>query len=257
MDASIELFGLSLHRIGAADVVRRVMQGLREGRGGWVLTPNVELVQQASEDDEIRALYGRADLRVADGVPLLWLARLAGRPFPERVAGSDLVWLLAEAAAAEGRRLFLLGGEEGVASAAAALLEGRYPGLRVCGHLAPDVALPLRDDQVSGIRRELERTQPDLVFVALGSPKTEYLIDALRSSFPGVWWQGCGISLSFMTGHVARAPAVVQRLGFEWLHRLLQEPRRLGGRYLGRNLPFLVRGLRAACRSRSRGGPIG
>ena len=87
-----------------------------------------------------------------------------------------------------------------------------------------------------------------MVFVAFGSPKTEYLIDALRSDFPKTWWLGCGISLSFVTGDVARAPVWIQRIGLEWFHRMLQEPGRLGGRYLRRNLPFVIRGLWAAWR---------
>ncbi|MBW2242701.1 MAG: WecB/TagA/CpsF family glycosyltransferase [Deltaproteobacteria bacterium] len=226
---------------------------MAEGRGGWVLTPNVELVQQASRDSAICALYGRANLRVPDGAPLLWMARLAGHPFPDRVAGSDLVWLLAEEAARNGRRLFLLGGDEGVAAAAATRLEDRYPGLVVAGHFAPRVSIPPTPEEILAVQDALQASQPDLVFVAFGSPKTEYLIDALRAQFPATWWLGCGISLSFVAGEIGRAPRWVQWIGMEWFHRLLQEPRRLASRYLQRNLPFALRGLAAALRSR--GGP--
>lgn len=253
MQDSFDFFGLSLQRLDRRSVCRKVAEGLAEGRGGWVLTPNVELVQQASQDPDICALYGRADLRVPDGSPLLWMARLAGHPFPERVAGSDLVWLLAEQAARTGRSLFLLGGDEGIAAAASERFEARYPGLVVAGHFAPQVSVPPTPEQIEAVGEILGASQPDLVFVAFGSPKTEYLIDALRGRFPRTWWLGCGISLSFVTGDVERAPIWLQRIGLEWLHRMLQEPRRLAGRYLTRNLPFALRGLARALRGR--GGP--
>ena len=254
MAETLEIFGLALHRIDRSEVVARVLDGLARGQGGWILTPNVELVQQAAQDPEIRALYGRADLRVADGMPLLWMASLAGCPFPGRVAGSDLVGSLAAAVAPGGRRLFLLSGDEGVAQAAARVLTERHPGLVVCGHLAPRLDVPPSAAQADEIEAALAEARPDLVFVAFGSPKTEHLIDRLRGRFPSVWWLGCGISLSFVSGDVARAPLWVQRLGLEWLHRLSQEPGRLGGRYLGRNLPFALRGLWGALLARRRTG---
>ena len=250
---SFDFFGLSLQRLDREAVCRQVAEGMAEGQGGWVLTPNVDLVQQASCEPAISALYGRASLRVPDGAPLLWMARLAGHPFPERVAGSDLVWLLAEEAARSGRRLFLLGGDEGVAAAAGRRLEESYPGLVIAGHFSPRVSIPPTEEEILAVRDALQASQPDLVFVALGSPKTEYLIDALRAEFPGTWWLGCGISLSFVAGEIVRAPRWVQRIGMEWFHRLLQEPRRLASRYLQQNLPFAIRGLATALRNR--GGP--
>ena len=250
MEPIVDLFSLPLHAIDRHEVVRRVEAAHAEGRGGWILTPNVELIQQASEDEAIRALYERADLRVTDGMPILWLARVAGRPLPDRVAGSDLVWSLAEYAGRTGQRLFLLGGDEGVAEAAGEVLTKHAPGLVVAGHASPFIALPPRPEQLAEIEQVLREAEPDLVYVAFGSPKTEYLIDGLRDAFPETWFLGCGISLSFITGDVSRAPAWVQRIGLEWMHRLVQEPRRLARRYLGRNLPFVLRGLVAALRVR-------
>jgi N-acetylglucosaminyldiphosphoundecaprenol N-acetyl-beta-D-mannosaminyltransferase len=81
---------------------------------------------------------------------------------------------------------------------------------------------------------------PDLVYCAFGSPKEQEIADALAPEFPGTWWLGCGISLSFVAGELRRAPAFMQRAGLEWLHRMAQEPARLAERYLGRNLPFLA-----------------
>ena len=95
-------------------------------------------------------------------------------------------------------------------------------------------------EEVAALRCELQTAKPDLVYVALGSPKQERVISSLRSFFPGTWWIGVGISLSFITGDMRRAPLWMQRSGLEWAFRLLQEPRRLMRRYLLQNLPFVL-----------------
>jgi N-acetylglucosaminyldiphosphoundecaprenol N-acetyl-beta-D-mannosaminyltransferase len=120
--------------------------------------------------------------------------------------------------------------------------------LRVLGYAQPQVSIPPRPEELAEARRELERLRPDLVYVAFGSPKQEYAIQALREALPGAWWLGCGISLSFLAGELGRAPRWMQRLGLEWSHRLAQEPARLAHRYLLRNLPFALRLLWSAGR---------
>lgn len=245
--------GLAVARLDTDQVVDRVFTELADGRGGWLVTANVDFVQRASGDPAMAGLYRKADLVIADGRPLLWAARVRGRPLPERIAGSDLVWLLAERAALEGRSLYLLGGDGDSAERAAAKLCARWPKLRIAGCASPWISSPVTSEELAPIREQLSRVRPDLVYVAFGSPKQEYLIDRLRRDLPASWMMGCGISLSFIAGDIARAPRWMQRSGVEWLHRLFQEPRRLGGRYLLHNLPFTLRLLWQARRARSRG----
>jgi N-acetylglucosaminyldiphosphoundecaprenol N-acetyl-beta-D-mannosaminyltransferase len=253
VDDTLCIDGLAIARLDTAQVVDHVFTDLAAGRGGWLVTANVDFVQRAVGDPAIGELYRKADLVVADGRPLLWAARAMGRPLPERVAGSDLVWLLAERAALEGRSLYLLGGDGDAAERAAAELCARWPKLRIAGCSSPRISSPVTPGELAPIREELTQARPDLVYVALGSPKQEYVIDLLRCDLPGSWMLGCGISLSFIAGDVARAPLWMQRAGVEWLHRLFQEPRRLGRRYLLHNLPFTVRLLWRARRARSGG----
>ncbi|HTY16087.1 MAG TPA: WecB/TagA/CpsF family glycosyltransferase, partial [Myxococcota bacterium] len=99
-------------------------------------------------------------------------------------------------------------------------------------------------------RGELQRAKPDLVYVALGAPKQERVIAALRPALPGAWWIGVGIGLGFVAGNPKRAPVWMQGLGLEWFHRLLQEPRRLLRRYFLEDLPFTFRLLVHAWRVR-------
>jgi N-acetylglucosaminyldiphosphoundecaprenol N-acetyl-beta-D-mannosaminyltransferase len=177
---------------------------------------------------------------------------LQGTPLPDRVAGSDLAWLVAERAAREGRSLYLLGGNPGSAEEAARRLVERWPKLRIAGTSSPSISEQPTPAELAVVRGALEKTRPDVVFVGLGAPKEERLIAALRPDFPVTWWIGVGVSLSFIAGDVKRAPVWMQRVGLEWFHRLVQEPRRLAGRYLVEDLPFVVQLFKAALHQRRR-----
>ncbi|MFW6059412.1 MAG: WecB/TagA/CpsF family glycosyltransferase [Phycisphaeraceae bacterium] len=249
----VRLHGVAFDAITEQACIDRVMAALARGEGGWIVTPNLDHLRRAQRDATFRAMLDEADLVVADGMPLIWASRLQGAPLPERVAGSSMAWTVAAAAAEHGRSLFLLGGEPGVGEEAERKLTGRYPGLRVAGRFCPSMGFETDTEQMEELRSALRVAQPDIVYVALGSPKQERVIQALRSELPEAWWIGVGISLSFVAGRVKRAPVWVQRLGLEWVHRLVQEPRRLARRYLVDGLPFACRLLGAAAVRRMRG----
>ena len=242
--------GLRFARLTRGAVVDRVFRMLDRGLGGWIATLNLDYVRRCATEPDTGQLFSDVDLVVADGMPLLWAARLRGTPLPDRVAGSDLVWLLAERAAQAGRSLYLLGGNPGAAEAARSQLQARWPQLRIAGVSSPRVSAEPTDEEIASLRSTLERAQPDLVYVAFGAPKEERVIAALHTALPGAWWIGVGVSLSFMSGEIRRAPQWMQRTGLEWLHRLAQEPRRLARRYLVEDLPFAVRLLIASWRAR-------
>jgi N-acetylglucosaminyldiphosphoundecaprenol N-acetyl-beta-D-mannosaminyltransferase len=249
---TVDLAGLPLAKLTRHQVVDHLFAALADGLGGWLVTPNVDYLRRYVADSEVRRLFADASLIVADGVPLLWAARLQGTPLPDRIAGSDLVWLLAERAAREGRSLYLLGGNEGAGEEAARRLADRWPSLRVVGTSSPRVSTEPTQVELASILRSLKQVDPDLIYVALGAPKEERVIAALRNGLPKAWWIGVGVSLSFIAGDVRRAPPWMQRTGFEWVHRLVQEPRRLARRYLAADLPFTFRLLAASRRRRRR-----
>ncbi|MEM9881639.1 MAG: WecB/TagA/CpsF family glycosyltransferase [Planctomycetota bacterium] len=249
------LRGVRFDAVTEAASVARVIDGLARGRGGWVVTSNLDHLRRAGRDAEFRRMVGAADLVVADGAPLVWAARLQGTPLPERVAGSALVWSVADAAAGAGRSLFLLGGDPGTAEAAAAVLTQKYPGLRVAGTHCPPVGFEDDPRAMEAMRAAVRDSAADVVYVALGSPKQERLIERLRAEgcLPDAWWMGVGISLSFICGRVRRAPRWMQRMGLEWAHRMAQEPGRLARRYLVDGIPFAAVLLGSSVWSRLKG----
>jgi N-acetylglucosaminyldiphosphoundecaprenol N-acetyl-beta-D-mannosaminyltransferase len=223
--------------ISTDDVLRTVAANRS---GGWIVTVNTDILRRVHRDDDFRTLVKSADVAVADGMPIVWAARLSGRRLPGRTAGSDLVWLLAESAAKQGRRIFLLGGNEGVAEQAALILKRKFEGLQIAGTACPPLGFDRDVAYMSSLRDSLVAAKPDVVYVALGSPLQDRVIASLRDALPESWFIGVGIALSYMVGDVRRAPVLLRRVGLEWLFRLVQEPRRLGVRYVRDDLPFAL-----------------
>ena len=235
---TVTLRGLAVHRVTQNEAVGFIVDELQAGRGGWVITPNLDHLRRCAHDPAFAGFFAQASLILADGMPLVWASRLQGTPLPQRVAGSSLIWTLSAAAAKENRSIFMLGGDPGTAEAAGQILAIRYPGLRIGGFTCPPVGFERDPLQMQSLRQQLIAAAPDIVFVALGSPKQECLIAALQADLPRAWWLGVGISFSFVCGTVRRAPRWMQGCGLEWVHRLIQEPRRLARRYLVEDLPF-------------------
>lgn len=237
----VGLLGIELDPVTRAEAVARVGEALRAGRGGTIVTPNLDQLRQVAKQPMLLELFAQASLVVTDGMPLVWASRLQGTPVPERVAGSDLVWSLAAVAEEEGVGLFLLGGNPGAAVSAARELVRQRPGLRIAGTFCPPFGFEHDQAAVADIRRRIEESGARIVYVALGFPKQEQLTARLAPRLSDVWFLGCGISLSFIAGEVRRAPRWMRVAGLEWAHRLAQEPRRLASRYLIRDLPFALR----------------
>ncbi len=199
-----------------------------------MVTPNLDHLRRFQREIDFQALVAKANLVVADGMPLIWMSRIQGTPLPERVAGSSLINTLSRAAAKERMSVFLMGGDPGTAQEAGEILCRRYPGLRLAGASCPKIGATLDDLASQQMAAELSAAGPDIVFVGLGSPKQERVIEALRGCRPGAWWLGVGVSFSFVCNRVHRAPAWMQKFGLEWVHRLWQEPGRLARRVSGR-----------------------
>jgi N-acetylglucosaminyldiphosphoundecaprenol N-acetyl-beta-D-mannosaminyltransferase len=223
-----------------------VEDGRRSGRTHQIATVNVDFVVNASADPHLAAILQGADLAIPDGMPIVWASKLFGRPLRGRVAGADLVPELAEMAARRGYSMMLFGSGPGVAESVAATLGERHPGLRITGYGGPifDRVRDMDDDVLDVIRT----AAPDILCVALGHPKQEHWIEAYRDKLDVPVLIGVGGSLDFIAGTKRRAPVWIRKVGLEWLHRLVTEPRRLANRYARdfvRFTPLVVRQFRA------------
>jgi N-acetylglucosaminyldiphosphoundecaprenol N-acetyl-beta-D-mannosaminyltransferase len=241
--ASVDLLGVRFAAWTEQRVVDEVFDALRERsgrpRGGWIVTPNVDVLRQIARSADVRALVSHADVFLADGIPLIWASRVQGTPLPERVTGAALLPRLSERAAAEQRRVFLLGGADGVAAAGVTALRERHPGIAVDGW-SPPFGVEATPEGMAEIRARVSAAAPDLVFCGFGFPKQERVIYALHDLLPDAWFVGCGAALNFVAGEVSRAPGWMQRNGLEWVHRLWKEPRRLFRRYVVHDIPFTL-----------------
>jgi N-acetylglucosaminyldiphosphoundecaprenol N-acetyl-beta-D-mannosaminyltransferase len=254
----VDLMGLPVDQLTEVGTIETVLEAVRAGRGGCLFTPNLHHVQAYANGAD-GAVYDRssqlpgARLVVADGMPLIWASRLRGTPLPERVAGSDLIWSLTAAAADRGASIFLLGGNPGAAEACTERMRADYPDVRIAGLMSPPHGFEKDQRAIDEIVARLRVASPDIVYLALGFPKQEELALELAQHLPTTWFVGVGISFSFVCGEVRRAPRWMQAAGLEWLHRLVQEPRRLFRRYVIDGLPFAARMFTHALRSRSGG----
>ncbi len=222
-----------------SEALDAIVELVERGDGGTVLTPNVDHVVQAESLPELRAAYEDASLSLVDGMPLLWAARLLGRPLPQKISGSDLFLPLVARAADRGMSVYLLGAAPGVAEACAAKLQDRFPPLGAVETHSPVVDHDLDSPTREAIVSRLRAARPDIVFVALGCPKQEVLMRRIARDVRPAVLVGVGASLDFVVGTLRRAPRWMSAAGLEWLHRLVREPVRLAPRYLVRDPRFV------------------
>jgi len=236
----VEICGLAVDVITTEAAVERVLRACAgEGDPLVVFSCNVDMVVKAHRDPDFGRVLSSADILTADGMPIVWLGRKLGFPFPERVAGSELVPRISSACAAENRSVFLFGAAPGVAEAAANRLVQDDPGLRIAGTYSPPMHFERDPHALDEAIRRVREAAPDVLFVALGAPRQERFIQAHKKELGARAILGIGGSLDMLAGRVRRAPRWVQRAGGEWLWRLAQEPRRLARRYLVDDLAFL------------------
>lgn len=217
-----DVLGVAFDNVTIDEAVDRALALLEEDGPHLVVTPNPEIVQRAEKDPEFAGILAQADLVLPDGVGVIYAAKILGRPLRARVPGIDFAAALLTRIAGTGTRLFLLGAAPGVAELAAVNLRAAYPGLVVCGF---HDGYFKEDRPVADAIRE---ARADLVFVCLGAPKQEKWIAANGAAAGARLYVGLGGSLDVFAGKVERAPESFQRLGLEWLYRLLKQPSRIG-----------------------------
>ncbi len=197
---------------------------IKERRSAIAVTPNAEILLAARRDIQLRQILQRADLAVADGVGVILASRVLGQPLVHRIPGIDLASAVMEKLAGKGESVYLLGAKKGVGEQAADYLQKQYPGLRIAG--VCDGYFNINEEET--LQREINAACPALLLVCLGSPRQEKWLDEHAGRLHFGLGIGLGGALDVFSGQKRRAPAIMRRVGLEWLYRLICEPRRIG-----------------------------
>lgn len=241
----VELFGLRVDNLSMEETLARIDEFIASGEVHHHVVVNVDKIVKAHRDPQIRAIINACDLVNVDGQPVLWAARLLGKPLKERVAGIDLMQRLIEHAAAKGYRLYFLGAREEVVSKLVKKVGKENPGAEIAGWRNGY----WNDAEEPAVARAIAAAQPDILFVAISSPKKEIFLSRWKKEIRAPFVMGVGGSFDVVAGRVKRAPRWMQRCGLEWLFRLIQEPRRMWRRYLVDDPRFFGIFLREVFRS--------
>lgn len=238
------MLGVGVDPITVDELHAEIRGFVEGGRRAIVLNANAHCLNLAYRDPSLRSFLNAADIVFCDGAGVRLAARLLGRRIPERITYADWTWRLAEFAAREGFSLYLLGSCPGVARAAAEKLTARYPNLKVSGAHHGYFDHSFGSSGNEEVVREINARAPDILIVGFGMPLQEYWMMENRDRLnAGVALTG-GAAFDYVSGGLRRGPRLLTDNGFEWLARLLIQPRRLWRRYLIGNPLFLFRVLK-------------
>ena len=236
------IWGLRLDCIRMEETVDAVAAMIAERTPRFIITANVNYAMLVDRDESLQAITDEASLVLADGQPLVWRSKIGtAARLPERVAGSELIYRLAERAAERGWRIYFLGAEAGVAQRCADTLAQYYPGLQIAGVQSPPYR-KLSDLEQQQQRQAIIDSRADILLVAFGQPKGERWIHQHYQQLGVPVSIQVGASFDFVAGTARRAPLVWQRLGLEWCYRMCSDPRRLVPRYIS-NAAFVLLSL--------------
>ncbi|WGV15939.1 WecB/TagA/CpsF family glycosyltransferase [Fuscovulum ytuae] len=215
---------------------------LRAHNGFAVATLNLDHIVKLGRDPAFRTAYAQQTHVVADGNPIVWLCRLAGRRV-DLVPGSDLIGPVMAVAARLGVPVGFIGSTSTVLDLASARLEAAHPGLRVVAKIAPPMGFDPEGADAEAVLTQMAGSGVRLVLLALGAPKQERLAALGRVRLPELGFLSIGAGLDFLAGAQKRAPVWVRMVAMEWFWRMMSDPARLAGRYAAcaGTLPKLVR----------------
>ena len=230
--AVVDFGPVHAHAVTIEQALALIVRRALGGRGGFVLTPNVDHISMATRDREFAAAYQRCFLALVDGMPLVAMSRLLGLPVAQKISGSDLFEPLMAQCARHDVPVFFLGATETACQAAERRLLARHPLLRIVGHDSSWFDLDRDANQARAVLQRARDAGARLIVTCLPPRKQAAILCRFEAEYRPAVGIGVGSALSFYVGEIARAPAWMSRAGLEWLHRLGQEPRRLWRRYL-------------------------
>lgn len=194
--------------------------GKKQSKTHQIVTVNPEFIMEAQKNTIFKEVLNSADLAVPDGAGILWAAKYYKEKLPERITGVDLVWEISKMAEDRGYSIFLLGGKEGIAQETGERLRVIHPRLKIAGVFGGSADPKMKDE----IAEKIISTKPDILFVAYGFPKQDIWIARYKHELGVPVSMGVGGTFDFISGNVPRAPSWMQKIGIEWLYRLIKQP---------------------------------
>lgn len=233
-----KLLGISVEALDMELALSRIARELEARRKGYICMAGVHGIMEAFRDSKLAAIYAGSSITVPDGTPTVWVGRLQGHKAMQRVAGPDLMLEVFRRKQFAGCTHFLYGGEEHVAEQLRERFTRLYPWARIVGTYTP----PFRDlnaEEEESLIARIRQLKPDIIWVGISTPKQERFMHRYLHLLDTTLMFGVGAAYDFHTGRIQDAPQWMKTIGMQWLHRLLQDPRRLWKRYFRNNPAFL------------------
>ena len=235
--ARVNILGVGVSALNMELALRETELLLDRGEQGYVCVTGVHGIMEAQADEAFREILNRSFLTTPDGMPTVWLGHIHGFKHMTRVYGPDYMLALCERSVERGYKHFLYGGKHGVAEELRAALTQRFPGLQIVGTYTPPFR-PLNAAEEDDLRSQLERSQADVLWCGLSTPKQERFMATYSRRMPVQLMVGVGAAFDLLSGNLDEAPDWMKKAGLQWLYRLIKEPRRLWKRYLINNPKF-------------------
>lgn len=254
----IKLLDVQIDTLTKANILDNISKHLEQNIKHYIVTPNPEFIIESLKNSNFKKILNNASVAIPDGIGILWAAKFLSLKtksnqifrffqiiwqyiysmlsillypkyirsvIPERVTGSDLIWDICKIANQKNKSIYLLGAKKGIAKKSALIIKQKFPNIKIAG--AQSGGFPI-DNQEKGIICNINNSDADILFVALGAPKQEIWIDKNLIKLESVKLAvGIGGALDFISGNIKRAPKLLNSLGLEWLYRLFKEPSRL------------------------------
>lgn len=215
------VLGIQVNTENYDELIPKVFERIETKEKSLIVAINPEKIIKAKEDPALKTLLNNAEFQIPDGIGVILASKIQKGQITSRVTGVDMMLRLCEEAAKRQKPIFLYGGKPGIADKAAEKLQELYPGIQIAG---------TQDGYEKDNQKVIDKinaAKPDLLFVAMGSPKQENWINANRGQLHPTIYQGVGGSFDVLAGNVKRAPEAFQKLGMEWFYRLMKEPHRI------------------------------
>jgi len=223
MTSKVNILGVRVDKVNVSQATKIIMDYIKsKDRVASVFTPNSEIIMMGYRDKEFRDVLNKSELLTADGIGVVYASRIVKNPISQRAAGYDIACSVLQSLSEIGGSVYLFGSKPGVAQVAGDNICKKYPGIKIAGYSDGY----FDEEKEKTIISNINRCNPDLVFVCLGAPKQEKWISDHREELPNAVYMGIGGSLDVFAGTVKRAPDFFVNHGIEWLYRLCKQPSR-------------------------------